>query len=632
MVYSSTQFAAYIIYTLFTSMTFDKSKLDALVKDWLAVDVNPQSRQEILELQNSGDYAALHRKLSTRIAFGTAGLRSSMEAGFAHMNDVTILQASQGLVEYLLVNGGSSLVVGYDHRHHSQRFAEITASVALTRGFTVYYLGSVSNLSSELDARVSDDGQDRLYVHTPMVPFGIDTYHASGGVMVTASHNPAKDNGYKVYYGNGCQIIPPHDVGIADSIAQNLVPWLDKKVWDIAGNFEAGLASGKLKSVKRDLTKQYVDTVMSKLVSNPSVNFDFVYTPMHGVGLEIFERIAQKFNITVDSVPQQSVPDPDFSTVRFPNPEEAGALDLAIEQAKRKNVKLVVANDPDADRFSVAVSHNGTWRQLTGNEIGILFAVFIIEELTPAEELANTYLVNSTVSSQLLRSIAEIVGCKFTDTLTGFKWIGNKTIDLKNEGYLVPFGYEEAIGYMFDVVNDKDGISAAVMWLQLYEKWFTGDIDPLDKLEQIYSKYGWFKECNGYYKLDDVAKTPQIFNETIRKSYGAGRDYPETIGEFRVVEWRDLTVGYESTTPDNVPLLPVDATSQMITAVLKADDSTGQVRFTCRGSGTEPKLKVYIEGKSDNSEQEAEDLAVRCWRTLREAWFQPEKNGLEEVV
>lgn len=617
-------------------MTIDKSKIDALVQDWLDVDINSQSRLEISTLQKNGQYDILDRKLSNRIAFGTAGLRSSMESGFAHMNDVTILQASQGLVEYLAAHGGSSLVVGYDHRHNSQRFAEITASVALSKDFTVYYLGSVTNLSAELDPKASDNSQNKLFVHTPMVPFGIDNYHASGGVMVTASHNPAKDNGYKVYYGNGCQIIPPHDIGIADSITENLVPWLERNVWDIKGNFARGLDSGKLKPVNNDLTTRYVDIVASKLISNPTITFDFVYTPMHGVGLDIFEKMAKKFNIAVDSVRQQSVPDPDFPTVRFPNPEEAGALDLAIEHAKSKNVKLVVANDPDADRFSVAVlTRDGNWRQLTGNEIGILFAVYVIEELTLPEEIPKTYLVNSTVSSQLLRSIADIVGCKFTDTLTGFKWIGNKAIDLKNLGYFVPFGYEEAIGYMFNVVNDKDGISAAVMWLQLYEKWFTGEVEPVDKLEQIYSKYGWFKECNGYYKLDDVAKTPKIFNETIRKSYGAGRDYPETIGEFRVVEWRDLTIGYESTTADKVPVLPVDSTSQMITAVLKTldgSDGDGQVRFTCRGSGTEPKLKVYIEGKSEESEKKAQELAVRCWRTLRDEWFQPEKNGLEEVV
>lgn len=611
-----------------TPLDTDKAAIDKLVAEWLTIDVNNATRKEIQNLQNEGKYAVLARKLSPRIAFGTAGLRSSMEAGFAHMNDVTVLQASQGLVEYVSSQQGSSLVIGYDHRHHSQRFAELAASVALTRGFTVYYLGSVSNLSVESDPD-SDDSLDRLYVHTPMVPFGINQFRASGGVMVTASHNPAKDNGYKVYWGNGCQIIPPQDVGIARAIEANLEPWAD--VWDVCGNFQRGLERGKLKPVKKELTQKYADAVDATLIDNHLISYDFVYTPMHGVGLEIMTEIASRFGVELDSVPEQLVPDPEFPTVQFPNPEEAGALDMAIERAKARNVRLVVASDPDADRFSVAVATlDHKWRQLTGNEIGILFAVYVVEELTSADELLQTYLVNSTVSSQLLRAIADKTGCHYSDTLTGFKWIGNRALDLKKEGFNVPFGYEEAIGYMFGVVNDKDGISAAAMWLQLYEKWFSsGKIDPLQKLDAIYAKYGWFKECNGYYKVPDVAITPQIFNNTIRRSYGDNREFPERIGEFEVAEWRDLTRGYDSATANHVPALPVDPSSQMITAVLKR--GIDRVRFTCRGSGTEPKLKVYIEGSSKTSEAHASELALECWKTLRDLWFLPEKNGLEEV-
>lgn len=613
-----------------------KHQIDLLVEKWLSVDVNEESSKEIAELQKSGDYSVLDAKLTNRIAFGTAGLRSSMESGFSHMNDVTILQASQGLVEYLVANNGDSIVVGYDHRYHSQRFAEITASVALSRGLTVYYLGSEKDLSSESDAEDSGDG-DRLYVHTPMVPYGIDHYRASAGVMVTASHNPARDNGYKVYYGNGCQIIPPHDVGIAESIEGNLEPWLDHNVWDVKGNFARGLASGKLKPVKLELTQKYIEAVETQLIKNNKVSFEFVYTPMHGVGLEIFAALCKKFNTEINAVPEQAHPDPDFPSVSFPNPEEAGALDLAIARAKSQGLKLVVASDPDADRFSVAIERrNGTWQQLTGNEIGILFATYVIEELTPGEDLDKTYLVNSTVSSQLLRSMANTIGCHFQDTLTGFKWIGNKAIDLKKEGYNVPFGYEEAIGYMFSLVNDKDGVSAAVVWLQLYELWFAnGEQDAVDKLEKIYERYGWFKECNGYYKLDDVLKTAKIFANTIRSSYGEGRHFPETLGDFQVVEWRDLTIGFDSTTSDRIPTLPSDPTSQMITALLQPLSGYGEnekVRFTCRGSGTEPKLKVYIEGTSDQSEKNADALAKKCWNVLRDVWFKPEENGLKEVV
>lgn len=614
-------------------MSVSKDKIDQLVADWLHIDINPVSREEIRKLQNDGNYDVLHKKLYRRIAFGTAGLRSSMESGFAHMNDVTILQASQGLVTYILANHGSSLVIGYDHRHHSQRFAEITASVALLKGLRVYYLGSIINLSAETSGRSSEAEVDRLYVHTPMVPFGIDHYKASAGVMVTASHNPANDNGYKVYYGNGCQIIPPHDTGISSTIDANLEPW--PQVWNVAENLRNGAESGALVEVKADLTEKYVAELAQQLVRDSNLSYGFVYTPMHGVGNEIFSRVCELFSAQCDVVAEQAAPNPDFPTVAFPNPEEAGALDLAIAKAKATGVKLVVANDPDADRFSVAIQRrNGEWKQLTGNEIGILFATYVVEELTPQQALAKTYLLNSTVSSQLLRSLAEKNGCLFQDTLTGFKWIGNKAIDLKSEGFNVPFGYEEAIGYMFSLVNDKDGVSAAAVWLQLYQKWFSaGDMDAVEKLDLIYAKYGWFKECNGYYKLDDVSKTARIFDHTIRASYGEGRDYPATLGDFNVIEWRDLTLGYESGTADHIPVLPTDATSQMITASMEPRDGSGsKVRFTCRGSGTEPKLKVYIEGTSSRSGDEAEQLAIKCWATLRKLWFKPRENNLLEVV
>lgn len=618
-----------------------KAQIGALAKQWLDIDINEASRKEIQDLLSNNDYSSLDKKLSQRIAFGTAGLRSSMEAGFAHMNDVTILQASQGLIKYLLgLHKNPSIVIGYDHRYHSQRFAEITASVALVSGLTVYYLGSALNLSLESDPENSDNSADRLYVHTPMVPFGVDTYGASAGVMVTASHNPAKDNGYKVYYGNGCQIIPPHDGNIARSIDENLEPWLNKGVWNVRENFKKGLSEGTLRIVKAETTKQYVKAVETQLIQNKNLSFGFVYTPMHGVGLEVFKKIYGAFESEANAlhvVKEQSQPDPDFPSVPFPNPEEKGALALAIGLAKQQGVKLVVASDPDADRFSVAIeTRDNTWRQLTGNEIGILFAAYVIEELTDPSLLEKTYLLNSTVSSQLLLSMAEKRGFHFEDTLTGFKWIGNKAIDLKKEGYHVPFGYEEAIGYMFSVVNDKDGISAAVKWLQLYETWFAGkSLDPVEKLEEIYRRYGWSKECNGYYKLDDLLKTPKIFNETIRKSYGEGRKYPQTLGDFDVVGWRDLTVGFDSTTESGVPRLPVDHSSQMITAKLRPrsgfnPDET--VRFTCRGSGTEPKLKVYIEGVSHESESNARALAHKCWETLRDEWFKPKENGIIEVT
>ncbi|EGW31837.1 Phosphoglucomutase/phosphomannomutase [Spathaspora passalidarum NRRL Y-27907] len=614
-----------------------KQQLDTLVESWISIDINPQSKQEILELQSQQNYDVLSKKLSHRIAFGTAGLRSSMESGFAHMNDVTVLQASQGLIEYLIsvYKEETSIVVGYDHRYNSQRFAEILTSVAVSKGVKVYYLGSVENLSKQtLElSETSYDNNDLAsvgYVHTPLVPFAIDFLKAKGGVMITASHNPARDNGYKVYFSNGCQIIPPQDQHIAESIERNLQPW--EGVWDVAGKILSGKKQNLIEPVRELITKEYLEGIKSKLITNDKLSFNFVYTPMHGVGLDIFQQCIDLFahRGKYEVVKQQAKPDPEFPTVKFPNPEEKGALDLSISHAKNLGYKLVVANDPDADRFTVAIeTKTGVWKQLTGNEIGFLFAVYFIEEVVPKESLKDVYLVNSTVSSQILDAMAENQGFHFAETLTGFKWIGNKAIDLEKSGYKVPFGYEEAIGFMFNLVHDKDGVSAAVIWLQLYEKWFAdGKLDPVEKLEQGYSKYGWFKEYNGYYRFQDGALLNQIF-ELIRKSYTG--HYPETIGSFKVVSWRDLTIGYDSTSKDNIPLLPIDPTSQMITAVLKRGSGDESVRFTCRGSGTEPKLKLYIEGKSKTSETIAREIAKECWETLREEWFKPEKYELEEV-
>lgn len=631
----------------FTSSTL--AEIDQKVAEWLALDRNESSRQEIECLHKLKDYNALSKKLLHRISFGTAGLRSSMEPGFAHMNDVTILQASQGLIAYLLKNVAHgtepSIVIGYDHRHHSQRFAELTASVAVVSGLKVYYLGSVDRLSPELDS-LRKTCDYTLTVHTPMVPFTIKHFGASAGVMVTASHNPAKDNGYKVYYGNGCQIIPPHDVGIAASIDSNLSPWLDKNVWDVTENFTAGLESGRLIAVHADMTKSYVEAIKNELIApDASVSFPFVYTPMHGVGRPVFAEICRNFGgkaIQFADVEEQQEPDPEFPSVRFPNPEEKGALDHAIAKAKKIGARFVIANDPDADRFSAAFQcKDSTWRQLTGNEIGALFASFVLEIVrnggslgsNPAlgtQALKETYFLNSTVSSQLMKAMAAKEGFNYQDTLTGFKWIGNKALDLKKQGFFVPFGYEEAIGYMFTLVDDKDGISAAIVFLQLCQRWFAdGAVTPDEKLQQIYESYGWFKECNGYYKLDDVSKTEKIFT-TIRSSFEPGL-YPQKIGDLKVLEWRDLTIGFDSKTLNNKPILPTDSSSQMITALVE-DSESRIARFTCRGSGTEPKLKVYIEGKSDKSEADAVTIARHCWKMLETNWFHPEKNGLEVVV
>lgn len=609
----------------------DIKALEQKVKDWLKIDVNDTTRKQIENLASciEKNYSQLDDLLTKRIVFGTAGLRARMEAGFSRMNDVTVLQASQGLAEYIKSVSDNktinSVVVGHDHRYHSKRFAELTIASFLLKGFKVYYIGP-------------DD------CATPMVPFAIDHFKALGGIMITASHNPKDDNGYKVYWSNGCQIIPPHDSNIQRMILANLEPILnpDDK-WDTSKVFDS--FQDNLVYCYDKIISAYYSHILSVLNPSKLKDFKFVYTAMHGVGFKFVPDLIKTFVANQNDfqcVKQQCTPDPTFSTVKFPNPEEPNALDLSFQTADKlgDDFKLVVANDPDADRFTAAFKQkNGTWRQLSGNEIGILFADYVIHSqfLDRGLNIDKVYMLNSTVSSQMIGSMANKLGFHFKDTLTGFKWIGNKAIELEKEGYEVPFAYEEAIGFMFPTVHDKDGISALVVFLQLYNRLVQQGVDPLDKLEELYKLYGNFKQCNGYYVTSDSKTLPYIFDNVIRvKNVPNGGSYPTNIGKYQVKYWRDLTVGFDSSTKDGRPELFVDPTSQMITctvvsAQFEGDNNNGDefIRFTVRGSGTEPKLKVYIESKA-KTETRAQFLANDVWITLREAWFNPEEYPLIE--
>lgn len=586
---------------------------------WLSQDRNEKTYKEIVGLCDAGNWSELHERLDSRLTFGTAGLRARMEAGFNRMNTLVVIQATQGLSQYVKEQFPDRLiaVVGHDHRFNSGDFAKATATVFLRAGFKVHYLN-----------------QEDRFVHTPMVPFTVNRVRASVGVMITASHNPKLDNGYKVYYSNGCQIIPPHDSAIAKSIEANLVP--RDGVWDWHQAMKQAASEGRLVYEHDQMLEQYMKCVKQSLVTDVD-SFSrgkpwFVYTPMHGVGYQIFDQIASKLlQLRVDRdflvVPEQLNPDPEFYTVQFPNPEEKGALDLAIELAENHGIKLVIASDPDADRFSVAFKGFHGWRQLTGNDIGFLFAYYELQKYRGLNaEYRNSHplaMLNSTVSSQMISSMATLEGFYHEDTLTGFKWIGNRALELENQGYYVPFGFEEAIGYMFPATEyDKDGLSAAVVFLQAYHSWMSQGKSPLTILDEASVKYGVFREYNGYYVVADPSLTDRVF-AYIREDYTPkGENYPRTIGDLQVKTFRDLTTGYQSDTPNNIPNLPVDPSSQMITIVAqpKNGESGEQVRFTLRGSGTEPKLKIYIEARAQD-EPRAEELARRTWEILREEWF-----------
>ncbi|KAK6435737.1 hypothetical protein LTR95_008077 [Oleoguttula sp. CCFEE 5521] len=573
-----------------------------LAEHWLALDRDEATRNEISDLLEGKDHDALESRLRNRISFGTAGLRASMKAGFAHMNSLTVLQASHGLADYLLATEPvpadgkpHSMVLGYDARHNSQRFARLAAAAFLSKGIRVLWFGQL--------------------VHTPIVPFAIRHYGATAGVMVTASHNPKQDNGYKVYWSNGSQIIPPHDVGIAEAIeAVGEVETWDESIVDSHENVER---------IFTEATRAYLGALRETVWPLPSVEqvIPITYTPLHGVGLPFLRQIAHDMwfrgsNLRV--VASQAQPDPDFPTVPFPNPEEAGALDEAIKEAEKYGIGVVIANDPDADRFKAAERQpGGAWWHISGNEMGILFASHIFETYTGNR--SRMTMLASTVSSRMLSAMAAAEGFHFEDTLTGFKWLGNVGQRLQAEGKEVIFAFEEAIGYMFpSVVWDKDGVAAAAVFLSAMQRWRKQGLTARGKLEKLYERYGYFADANTYLVSPSPAVTVKVFERIRTLDHGSA---PSKIGTRDVNRWRDLTLGLDSGSPDGTPTFPVDASAQMLTCELE------DVVFTCRGSGTEPKIKIYIEARG-KSKATAAELASAVLADLMTDWF-PAEFGLK---
>jgi phosphoglucomutase len=573
-----------------------------IAEEWLRLDKDESTRDEIYQLLAQGNTPELEKRLRNRIAFGTAGLRGSMQAGFAYMNSLTVIQASQGLAAYLLKTERDvkrrGIVIGRDARHNSDKFAKLTAAAFVAKGIKVWWYENPT--------------------HTPIVPFGVMEMNAAAGVMITASHNPKEDNGYKVYGSNGCQIIPPHDSGIAACIQENLEP----VTWDCSVvDDDCLLVEGSLGLVRDNYFRAIrVAARPNDLPVSTDKGLKFVYTPMHGMGLIpmtlCMEDLGLASQMTVVSA--QAKPDPDFPTVKFPNPEEKGALDLAMETADASSISLILASDPDADRLAVAEKVDGKWHIFTGNELGLLLGTHIFERYPKEKPRKKLAMLASTVSSRALHALSVKKGFHFTETLTGFKWLGNVALDLEAQGYDVVYAFEEALGYMIpQTVHDKDSITAAAVFLTAASHWSCQDLTPYSKLQQIYKKIGFFETANTYLISPSSTVTTSVF-DAIR---ALGSPYPSAIGSREITRWRDLTTGWDSKSKDNIPDLPVDKSAQMITCEVDGG------RFTVRGSGTEPKIKLYIECTATSSEV-ANAAAEEIKRDLLKEWFKPEENGL----
>jgi phosphomannomutase len=580
-----------------------------------------------------------------RIAFGTAGLRSAMKPGPLGMNDLVVVQTAQGLArycraqaelteEYVANNNNSRklcAVVGYDHRANpslqlsSLSFALLTALVFRHAGWECFLM----------------DG----FVATPLVPFALSQIsNAVVGIMITASHNPKQDAGYKVYWNDGCQIRPPVDAGIAHAILQELQPWMDYRR-ELAtqratltndpclGLSDAARTQGMIRAYLASIQASGLVTAQGALIVDNSVSWKrpppkFCYTAMHGVGLAFVRQSFDAFGLPEFlSVPSQQEPDPAFPTVPFPNPEEAGALDLAKAFAEEQGCRIVLANDPDADRLAVAEQQdNGSWTVFTGDQIGVLLGHWLWSRLGPVSDKPIA-MCASTVSSRMLAEIAAREGFYFEDTLTGFKWIGSRAAELHRSGsYRTIFCYEEAIGFCCgDLIFDKDGVTAAAVFAELALDSYRNGRTLAEHMQTLYDKYGEFVSNNGYFILDDPTVVPAIMDRIT--NHGAFETL-DSVGTYAIDSIRYLgEPSYDSTTPDRKPTLPTSQSSPMLTIRL-VNGCVAQFR----ASGTEPKFKYYIELKGapgvDRKVVEAELRTVSS--VLLQELLQPSKFGLKQ--
>ena len=688
---------------------------------WIAADPDPQTRAELEQLLAADSEAELQSRFGSTLKFGTAGLRGELGAGPNRMNRVVVRQTTAALVEYLnelaeaanagsanagSVNAGSAnaepakakIAIGYDGRRNSDVFALDAAAVAAAKGAQAILLEGV--------------------VPTPVLAHAVLRHGCDAGIMITASHNPPQDNGYKVYWHDGAQIIPPHDrkieqtrhhigllpqdygydidfVSASTGRADTLPPTSEQVQNDVSADASfcqvisaaeeideyVRVAAAQIKSLfERSPVEFGTPDASADEPASESTNLRVVYTPLHGVGkvtlLRLFEELEMPKPVVV---PEQAEPDGDFPTVQFPNPEEPGALDLALRLAAEEDADVVLANDPDADRLCVAINSaefaistssaaspvaepadslavsNTTYRVLSGDELGCLLAEGILSLLRKSgkgSEEAKLLVGTTIVSSQLLAKIAEAHGAAFSETLTGFKWLA-RVGDNAPERFI--FGYEEALGFSVlpDLVRDKDGITAAVVFMLLMQQWQAEGASPLDRLGALYRQHGLHKsrQISFRYEGDNAQANMAAMMGSLRMSpptsfaasgalpASSPRSLPEAADSppspspedtsssmDEANESTSQASGKESNAVSSIVDYAEGTASSVPANVLMYFLRSG-ARVIIRPSGTEPKLKAYLEviepvgdsGDPNAAIAEAADLATAQLNQLEAA-------------
>lgn len=520
--------------------------LNQEVTEWIKNDPDPKTAKQLQQWLDQSNLEKLTAAFNGFLQFGTAGLRGPIGPGPSCMNRAVVSRAAAGIAAFMKKHNLQSVVIGRDARHGSVEFAKDSAEILAGAGFKTYVL------PRELP--------------TPVLAFAVNKLKADVGIMVTASHNPAIDNGYKVYLGgvvsgvnyHGSQIISPIDSEISEFISK------------------ADLKPNRItiyETVPESVITDYIKSVAA-ICQTPN-QLKIVYTALHGVGAETFLKVfnsAGFSNLIV--VKEQEKPDPDFPTTPFPNPEEAGAIDLAIEYAKREGADLVIANDPDADRCAIAINDpDHGWRMLRGDEVGAIVGKYLIER----DRINNGAYANSLVSSSLLSKMAKKAGIEFHETLTGFKWISK----ISN----LTFGYEEALGYCVDAksVNDKDGISVGLLIAQIAGELRDGGVSLADYLNLIGDEYGFHKTDQISIRVTDLSIIQSLLNKVAANP-------PASLAGSALITAEDLSKSKSMATPG-----------------IRCYYNDG-IRIIIRPSGTEPKLKCYIEVVSNSKS----DAQLRC--------------------
>ncbi|MDR1362783.1 MAG: phospho-sugar mutase [Spirochaetaceae bacterium] len=553
----------------------DRDTLIKQAKDYIEKEKNVHFKTEIEKLLAAGNWDELLDRFYCKLEFGTGGLRGIIGGGYNRMNTLVVSAATQGLANYVIKAfpekaraGALSAVIAFDSRHFSAEFAEAAALILAANGIKTYLFSALRP--------------------TPELSYAIRRLKADTGIVVTASHNPAQYNGYKAYWNDGSQVIAPHDTGIIDEVnAVTVIKEIDR---------QTALDKGLLKIIDKEIDEPFEDMIRSHLFRPGMIRRDadkvkIVYTPLHGTGALHVEGVLGSLGLKVLTVPEQREGNGDFPTVAFPNPEEAAALKMAIDLGKKENAGLVMATDPDADRFGIALpaKSGGDFVLVTGNQLGALLADYIflsLKEFNKTPE--NPAMVNTIVTTGMHAKVAALYNAECIECLTGFKWIADvmrrsEAGEIKNS---IVFGCEESYGYLIEnEVRDKDGISAAAITAEMLIYWQNQGKSLLDRLNELYEKCGFWQEMgvSKYFEGPEGQKTMDAIMERCRENP------PAELGGVKVEKIRDIEK-LETTYPDDPKRREkIDLPKSNVLQFRLADGTL----VSARPSGTEPKIKFY---------------------------------------